>query len=102
MGRMCSRSISSLPVHQLEVIMRILMLTQFYPPIIGGVEQHVRNLSVELASHGHDVAVVTVLHEGQAKSEIDHGVRVYRIRASMQRMTWLFGDNKRQHASPFP
>lgn len=82
--------------------MRILMLTQFYPPIIGGVEQHVRNLSIELASHGHDVAVVTMRHEGQAKFEMDHGVRVYRIRSSVQRVTWLFSDNRRQHAPPFP
>ena len=29
--------------------MRILMLTQFYPPYIGGEERHVRNLSAHLA-----------------------------------------------------
>jgi glycosyltransferase involved in cell wall biosynthesis len=82
--------------------MRILMLSQFYPPIIGGTEQHVRNLSIELASRGHEVAVATIRHEDQAKFEIDHGVRVYRIRSSMQRVPWLFGDNRRQHAPPFP
>lgn len=82
--------------------MRILMLAQFYPPIIGGIEQHVCTLSVELASRGHDVAVVTMRHEGQAKFEMDRGVRVYRIRSSMQRMPWLFADNRRQYAPPFP
>ena len=50
--------------------MRILMLSQFYPPIIGGTEQHVRNLSIELASRGHEVAVATIRHEDQAKFEI--------------------------------
>ncbi len=49
--------------------MRILMLSQFYPPIIGGAEQHVRTLSIELAARGHDVVVVTMRHEGQAKIE---------------------------------
>ncbi len=82
--------------------MRILMLSQFYFPIVGGVEQHVRSLSIELVSRGHDVAVVTIRHDGQPEFEIDHGVRVYRIRSSMQRVPWLFGDNRRQHAPPFP
>jgi hypothetical protein len=29
--------------------MRILLLSQFYPPVIGGVERHVRNLGTALA-----------------------------------------------------
>src|SRR5947209_4405144 len=82
--------------------MRILMLSQFYPPIIGGEEQHVRNLSIELAAREHDVAVVTLLHRGQAEFELDRGVRVYRIRSSMGRVPWLFSDNGRQYAPPFP
>jgi len=82
--------------------MRILMLSQFYPPIIGGVEQHVRTLSIELAAHGHDVAVVTMQHQGQEKIAFDHGVKVYRIRASVQRVPWLFSNSGRQHTPPFP
>ena len=78
------------------------MLSQFYPPIIGGVEQHVRTLSVELVSRGHEVAVVTMRHDGQAKFEMDHGVRVYRIRSSVQRVPWLFSDKGRQYTPPFP
>src|SRR5437879_2015598 len=102
MGPMCSRSFNSLPVYHTEVIMRVLMLSQFYPPIIGGVEQHVRTLSVELASRRHDVAVITIRHDDQPTFEMDHGVRIHRIRSSMQRVPWLFGDNGRQHAPPFP
>jgi glycosyltransferase involved in cell wall biosynthesis len=82
--------------------MRILMLSQSYPPFIGGVAMHVRTLSVELLSHGHDVAVVTQWYQGQAEFELDQGVRVYRFHSSMQRMPWLFSDNGRQHAPPFP
>lgn len=82
--------------------MRILMLSQFYPPIIGGEEQHVRNLSVELVSRGHDVAVVTLWHKGLTEFELDQGVRVYRIRSSMQRVSWLFSDKGRPYAPPFP
>ena len=82
--------------------MRILMLSQFYPPIIGGVEQHVRTLSIELVARGHDVAVITMHHTGQQNRELDHGVKIYRIRASVQRMPWLFGDSGRQYTPPFP
>lgn len=82
--------------------MRILMLTQFYSPIIGGGAIYARSLGYELASHGHDVAVATLWHEGQEKFELDQGVRVYRIGSSMRRMTWLFSDNRRQYAPPFP
>lgn len=82
--------------------MRILMLAQFYPPVIGGEERHVRNLSLELAARGHDVAVATLRHEGAAEVEIDHSVRIYRIRASMQRVSSLFSEKGRQHSPPFP
>jgi glycosyltransferase involved in cell wall biosynthesis len=81
--------------------MRILMLAQFYPPILGGTEQYVRALSIELVARGYDVAVATIWHEGLAPFEIDEGVRIHRISSSMQRIPWLFGDERR-HAPPFP
>jgi glycosyltransferase involved in cell wall biosynthesis len=82
--------------------MRILTLSQFYPPIIGGGAIHARSLSVELVSRGHDVAFVTLWHQGQAEFELDQGVRVYRVHSSMRRMPWLFSDNGRQYSPPFP
>ena len=82
--------------------MRILMLSQFYPPIIGGVEQHVRTLSIELAARGHEVAVATIRHEGQAEFEIDHNVRVYRIHSLIQQIPGMFEDSRRQYPPPFP
>jgi glycosyltransferase involved in cell wall biosynthesis len=82
--------------------MRILMLTDFYAPIIGGMEIHVRNLGAELAARGHDVAVVTLWHEGLKEFEQDHQVRVYRIRGTVQRMASLFSDPGRRFAPPLP
>ncbi|GAC1430177.1 MAG: hypothetical protein PVS3B3_03560 [Ktedonobacteraceae bacterium] len=61
-----------------------------------------RTLSITLAARGHDVAVVTMRHKHQAKIEIDQGVRVYRIHASIQRLPWLFSDSGRQYTPPFP
>lgn len=82
--------------------MRILMLTQSYPPIIGGEAIHVRTLGVELAARGHDVAVVTLWYQGQEELELDHGVRVYRVRSSTARIPWLFSDAVRRRAPTFP
>ena len=42
--------------------MRVLMLSEFYPPIIGGMERHVQTLSHELVRRGHHVAVATLQH----------------------------------------
>ena len=81
--------------------MRILMLTQRYFPLVGGEEQHVRTLSSELIARGHDVTVVTQLIKGSVPFEIDHGVRIYRIRSTVDRMPWLFPDDRR-YAPPFP
>ena len=52
------------------------MLAQFYPPIIGGEERHVRNLSIDLVARGHDVAVATLCHDGAPEMECDQGVRI--------------------------
>src|SRR6266567_3029761 len=82
--------------------MRILMLAQFYPPVIGGEERHVRNLSIELAARGHDIAVVTLWQEGAPEEENDQGVHIYRVHASMQRLGILFSEKERKHSPPFP
>src|SRR5437588_1262304 len=81
--------------------MRILMLAQFYPPTIGGEERHVTNLSAELAARGHQVSVATLWHKGFARFEIEKGVRIHRIRGTLQRMEAIFSYKDRQFAPPF-
>jgi glycosyltransferase involved in cell wall biosynthesis len=78
------------------------MLTQFYPPYIGGEERHVRNLSLRLAARGHSVAVATLGNADLPDFELDQDVRVYRIRGTMQRVERLFSESSRRHAPPFP
>jgi len=82
--------------------MRILMLAQFYPPIIGGEERFVRDFSAALAARGHDVAVATLWQEGMAECERDGDVRVYRIHSSIGRVPGLHAAASRRHAPPFP
>jgi glycosyltransferase involved in cell wall biosynthesis len=82
--------------------MRIMMLSQSYPPVIGGEAIHVRTLSAELVSCRHDVTVVTLWNQGQAEFELDQGIRVYRVRSLTTRIPWLFSDPARRRAPTFP
>lgn len=82
--------------------MRVLMLAQWYPPIVGGEELHVRNLSTELVRRGHEVTVATLAQPGLAESESHDGVQVVRLRSSAQRLEGLFSDPRRQSAPPIP
>jgi len=82
--------------------MRILLLAQFYPPIVGGEERHVRNLAAALSERGHEVTVGTLWFPGAQQTEWDGKVRVVRLRGTLQRAGALFSDSERRHAPPFP
>lgn len=82
--------------------MRILMLAQFYHPIIGGEERYVYDLSHQLVSRGHDVAVATLRLPETPAYAIEDGVRVYRIRSTTQSLPFLYKETARQHLPPVP
>jgi glycosyltransferase involved in cell wall biosynthesis len=77
------------------------MVADFYWPFLGGVEQHVRTISHELARRGHAVTVVTTLVGDGVESEYDGAVEVVRIRTGAQRFLRLF-DQQRPWAPPVP
>jgi glycosyltransferase involved in cell wall biosynthesis len=78
------------------------MVSDFYPPFLGGVEVLVSNLSRELVLRGHDVAVATLAAPGLPLEDIDEGVRVHRIRPTTQRAPWIFANRARPWAPPVP
>lgn len=83
--------------------MRIVMLAQFvYPPSVGGEERFVADLSRELVERGHTVAIVTHWLQGLPEFEIHQGVRIYRVRGTMQRMKFLFSESTQPYSPPFP
>lgn len=60
--------------------MNILMLSNEFPPSIGGIQTHVDELSLALARLGHQVDVVTRLKEKKiAQYEEREGVNIHRI-----------------------
>lgn len=79
----------------------VLLLAQFYPPTIGGEEQHVQSLARALESRGRTVSVATLWQPGLAACEVQDGVRIHRLRGSVQRLHWLHS-TERQHAPPLP
>ena len=81
--------------------MRVLQLAQFYPPVIGGEERHVRNLSVELAGRGHDVHVAC-LDVGGAPPVADPGVTVHVLPNVGVRVPALYPTADRPLALPLP
>jgi glycosyltransferase involved in cell wall biosynthesis len=82
--------------------MRVMLLAQWFPPVIGGEEWHVLHLGQELVRRGHDVTVVTLLQAGLAEYEIVEGMRVHRVRGTVQRLGRLFLDDSRKSAAPIP
>jgi glycosyltransferase involved in cell wall biosynthesis len=84
------------------MMMRILLLSQFYPPVIGGEERHVRNLAMALAARGNQVCVATQAGCEASGMTMDGAVRVWRIRSTVQRLGALFSDAERPFAPPFP
>jgi glycogen(starch) synthase len=82
---------------------RILMLSQFYPPILGGEEQHVRHLAIELTRRGHAVEVLTIATpDTEAGAEMEDGIWVHRVSTTAQRIPWACSDPGRPHALPLP
>lgn len=83
--------------------MRVLLLSDFYPPVVGGVEQHVQVLGRELARRGHAVHVATI-HPGRDLPDEadDAGVTVHRLRSTLARIPGLHAERERPFAAPAP
>lgn len=80
---------------------RVLQVSDFYPPFIGGAERQVQLLSRELRRRGHEVSVATVWHAGLQEREMDDGVAVHRIRGLLTSIPFFYGSRRRYHP-PFP
>ncbi len=108
--------------------MRILIISDFYPPLLGGLEQHASTLASKLAERGHDVAVATTnavtgtdtcASAGTplpvAASEAAHGLqrrtgpgrpagragpRIYRVGHALSRIKGAFSDSRYRVVPP--
>src|SRR5215469_2819323 len=83
--------------------MRLIELTDLYPPAIGGIERFVALLSDGLASRGHEVHVVTSAIAGAPAAETSDGVTVHRFPLLYQKLApGLSQDAARPFHPPAP
>lgn len=60
--------------------MRIVHIYKDYFPVLGGIENHMRDLAEAQARAGHDVTVLVTQQRGHAPTDInENGVRVVRV-----------------------
>ncbi len=59
--------------------MKILFLSHFYHPHIGGVEKHVEEITKRLIKRGYEITIVTEELENTKQFETVNGVEVFRV-----------------------
>lgn len=71
--------------------MKVLMVSEFFPPVMGGMERHVAGLSAALAEKGHKVRVLTLGWRGLNSYEEQNGFEVFRVSGFFQRFGFIYG-----------
>lgn len=82
--------------------LRILLVSDHYPPFIGGAHRQSQLLARQLAQRGHTVNVVTAWQPDLPAEEQDGAITVYRLK---ELRTWLPGFVKgkgQRHHPPYP
>ena len=83
--------------------MKILLLTQFIPPTVGGTERHVWTLATALAARAHEVTLLSFATGPEEPAESNsEGVRIVRVRTAASRLPILYSDPTRPFALPLP
>src|SRR5690348_770919 len=59
--------------------MKILIITDVAPPLLGGGEVYVTQLGVQLVSLGHEIHWLTCKLPNTKEYEIFHGIHIHRI-----------------------
>lgn len=59
--------------------MRVTMVNKYYPPHLGGIEFHMRDLATELAARGVEVRAVVANEANEVATETIDGVQVIRM-----------------------
>ncbi len=81
---------------------KILHLTDNYPPTVGGLEWFVQSLATVQAEAGHSVTVVTTELAGEPAHSVENGVTVVRLPLLLRRLPGAFKSNQRVFFPPVP
>src|SRR5579859_5869134 len=68
--------------------MKIVIVTDVYFPVIGGIQVVIKRLSQELSKRGHDVSIIAPSPTGKSYKEHEEKVTIYRISSiNLQKLT---------------
>jgi len=80
--------------------MKILMVSDTYPPNNGGLGICVQLLSKELTNRGHKITVVTTGYPGLPEDDEQSGIRIYRTSTILQNLPFLYKDTINRRPPP--
>jgi glycosyltransferase involved in cell wall biosynthesis len=81
--------------------MRLLIVSDHYPPFIGGVQRQTRAMARELHARGYDVGVATVYQDDLPAFEEPDGFPLWRLR-QLRSAPLVHGPARRRHQPPYP
>jgi glycosyltransferase involved in cell wall biosynthesis len=84
------------------MFVRVLLISDSYPPLVGGATRLIQQLAHKLRSRGHTVAVATAWQAGAPEEDDDHGVAVFRVRDLTSRLSGVSADATRHTPPPWP
>jgi glycosyltransferase involved in cell wall biosynthesis/cellulose synthase/poly-beta-1,6-N-acetylglucosamine synthase-like glycosyltransferase len=82
--------------------LRVLLVTDSYPPLVGGATFWSQQVAHEMSKRGHEVTVVTSWQPGTPALEADGPVCVHRVRDLTSRVPGISADPYRHNPPPFP
>jgi glycosyltransferase involved in cell wall biosynthesis len=82
--------------------LRVLLVTDSYPPLVGGATFWSRQVAREMSRRGHEVTLATSWQPETAAYEEDEGIPVHRLRDLTSRFPGLSADPYRHNPPPFP
>ena len=81
----------------------VLLISDSFPPLVGGAGRDTNLLARALVARGHRVCVATSDQPGAARQETTrHGYEVHRLPGLITRMHWLSASLGRRIPPPFP
>jgi len=84
-----------------EAPSRILIVSDHYPPFIGGVQRQTKLMAEQLSARGHPVGAVTVWQDNLPVHETSDGFPIWRLR-QLRTVPGLAGRPRRRHQPPYP
>ncbi|MEZ4861443.1 MAG: glycosyltransferase family 4 protein [Caldilineaceae bacterium] len=82
--------------------LNILLVSDHFPPFLGGAHRQSHLLMQELAKRGHQVTVVTSWQPGARPEEQMGAVTIYRLKEMRTLLAGMIRDNHQRHHPPYP